>query len=160
MQRALRASARLFLNEPPWKASSSFFFLFFFCYTCFYIWGCWMSTNCLIYRDHRSFWKVRNAFRCTCIGSPAGGALLILWVAPGLCGLGWGGGSPRYFCHPSSTWHPVSVPAAPALQHRSGLILQHHYQLPIKFSRCLSWRVRNVFFCLFFWVGGGGILRY
>lgn len=55
------------------------------------------------------------------------------------------GRTPLYICHPSSTWHPVSaraihphirlwVPAAPAHQHRSGLIQQHYYQLPKKFS--------------------------
>ncbi len=44
MQSAVKASVRLFLNEPLWKARSSFSFH----YACFYISGCWMSTNSLI----------------------------------------------------------------------------------------------------------------
>lgn len=45
MQSAVKALARLFLNEPLWKARSRFSFH----YGCFYISGCWMSTSSLIW---------------------------------------------------------------------------------------------------------------
>lgn len=88
--------------------------VFLLCYACFYIWGCWMSTNSLIYCE-RSFWKVRNAFRCTCTGSPAGGALFIVWAAPGLCG-----GEDTFLClssilHMASRQCSCHSPPHPAL---------------------------------------------
>lgn len=82
MQRALTASARLFLNEPPWKASSSISF-----WLCLLLYLGLLDVNQLL----DLLWtpellKGKECFRCTCSGSPAGGALLFLWAAPGSCG--------------------------------------------------------------------------
>lgn len=146
--------------------------VFLLCYACFYIWGCWMSTNSLIYCE-RSFWKVRHAFRCTRTGSPAGGALFIVWAAPGLCG-----GEDTFLClspilHMASRQCSCHSPPHPALGSictcTSAQIRFNTAASPSAAHkvRCLSWRVKNVIFKNLFYVfiyfgggeGGSQVLR-